>query len=672
MKFRYPQPKEASLGESTELLKQTRAAAPSDSSQNQNGSRRANFPKFLSSMKENFSNKLDAAKEKNSDGGTQNKGTKESRVLKECRDAIKTLRRKTTVSPYENEWAMMDAIQGRESEEPALSFQLDVPLDLSSIGKGRKKPPLESHVISPSYEDGHKTTVFTAQQLQTNPLVSSPLVAVEGRHQFSEECSPLQGILLQTIEGREVTCNTSKNNGIFQASVASNVNLLQIKLMFHSMFKQDITVHVDGIVISTHSQSVLELQEGQSEFCLEIDYPENDNTIVSDQYLLLVQRGSSSSPSPQPDLAMQQQDSRMSLACGTGGEEKSKLDHDIENIKTLESQLEKLEEHFALNLNMLNSSISQKPGGPAKAAAALDDPDAGNNAGSLSLQKEVKRQITPDSPLVFSGFLAQDDESVFSSHGSACGGSSTTSTPLSSRRKTKRDGVSHTETHGRSNESNENNIRSSVTEKGKIGSKERLAIASERILRLEAQFNQQTSEVHKGMKTFQEEFMLESDRTRKEVIHRQNKFESSTTKKMSEMQQNIDNFAHSLFGKISEEKSLIQVKSKEIEQRLNQKVGKLLNMLEAVQEATVASSSPNSDREEINRLRQSQKRLHDKVSSMETKTNDFRASVLADISALEELMHTEKKERQREDESIMKALNMYTETISESLRPASR
>merc|ERR1711981_1152851 len=158
MKFRYPQPKEASLGESTELLKQTRAAAPSDSSQNQNGLRRANFPTFLSSMKENFSNKLDAAKEKNSDGGTQNKGRTENRVLKECRDAIKTLRSKTTVSPYENEWAMMDAIQGRESEEPALAFQFDVPLDLSSIGKaasrckGRKEPPLESHAISPSCE----------------------------------------------------------------------------------------------------------------------------------------------------------------------------------------------------------------------------------------------------------------------------------------------------------------------------------------------------------------------------------------------------------------------------------------------------------------------------------------------------------------------------------------
>ena len=53
---------------------------------------------------------------------------------------------------------------------------------------------------------------------------------------------------------------------------------------------------------------------------------------------------------------------------------------------------------------------------------------------------------------------------------------------------------------------------------------------------------------------------------------------------------------------------------------------------------------------------------------MQNKSNDFRASVLADISALEELMHNEKKERQREDESIMKALNMYTETISESLR----
>ena len=300
MKFRYPQPKEASLGEGSEFLKQTRAVS-SDSSQNRNGFRRANFPKFLSSMKENFANKLDAAKEKNSDVGRQNEGKKESRVLKECRDAIKALRNKTKVSPYQNEWAMMDAIQGRESEEPVLSFQLDVPLDLSSINKAasrckRRNESMETHAISPSScGERHKTETSKQQsRLVSSPSPSALAVEEETRRRISEDCSPLQGILLQTIEGREIACNTSKNDGIFQAFVSSNVNLLQIKLMFHSMFKQDITVHVDGIVISTHNQSVLELQEGQSEFCLEIDYPENDNTIVSDQYLLLVHRGSSS------------------------------------------------------------------------------------------------------------------------------------------------------------------------------------------------------------------------------------------------------------------------------------------------------------------------------------------------------------------------------------------
>ena len=574
----------------------------------------------------------------------------------------------------------MDAIQGRESEEPVLSFQLDVPLDLSSINKAasrckRRNESMETHAISPSScGERHKTEISKQQsRLVSSPSPSALAVEEETRRRISEDCSPLQGILLQTIEGREIACNTSKNDGIFQAFVSSNVNLLQIKLMFHSMFKQDITVHVDGIVISTHNQSVLELQEGQSEFCLEIDYPENDNTIVSDQYLLLVHRGSSS----QNAIQQQEDSARETLSImppvpeEREREGKTKLDYDIENIKTLESQLEKLEEHFALNLNMLNSSIAPKRGGTGTAPAAE------NHGTNGLLQKEVKRQITPDSPLVFSGFL-DDNESVFSSHGSACD-ESPTSSPSSYRRTIKRDKAPRGKLSSRTEMGIEPTGAS--MENRKIGSKERLAIASERILRLEAQFNQQTSEVHKGMRAFRDEFMLESDRTRNEVVHQQKKFESSATKRMSEMQQNIDNFAHSLFGKISEEKSFIQVKSKEIEERLNQKVGKLLNMLEAVQEAT-ACSNQNVNREEMNRLRQSQKSLHDKVdqtlervstlrgdiSSMQNKSNDFRASVLADISALEELMHNEKKERQREDESIMKALNMYTETISESLR----
>merc|ERR1712176_138855 len=112
--------------------------------------------------------------------------------------------------------------------------------------------------------------------------------------------------------------------------------------------------------------------------------------------------------------------------------------------------------------------------------------------------KEVKRQITPDSPLVFSGFL-DDNESVFSSHGSACD-ESPTSSPSSYRRTIKRDKAPRGKLSSRTEMGIEPTGAS--MENRKIGSKERLAIASERILRLEAQFNQQTSEVHKGMRAF--------------------------------------------------------------------------------------------------------------------------------------------------------------------------
>ena len=170
------------------------------------------------------------------------------------------------------------------------------------------------------------------------------------------------------------------------------------------------------------------------------------------------------------------------------------------------------------------------------------------------------------------------------------------------------------------------------------------------------------------------------------MIQRQQDFEVSTDRKLSGFREDINSFSETLFGKIYEEKSLIQEKSKQIEQRLTEKVGNLVSMLGAVQTA-VTSSSQNFDKN-ISDLDNSRKLLHNrllnaesqftslqselfqldrKMASVEKMSLGFKESVLADISALEELMHSEKKERQTKDESIIEALNLYTQSMSESL-----
>ena len=174
-----------------------------------------------------------------------------------------------------------------------------------------------------------------------------------------------------------------------------------------------------------------------------------------------------------------------------------------------------------------------------------------------------------------------------------------------------------------------------------------MAMASERILTLENQFKKQTEDVHSEMRNFKKECEKEASRAREEALERQRHFEESTARKLSKMQDEVREFSDRLFGSISEEKSLIHNKSKQLESRLNDKVGHLVGLLESIQQC--ASDSSRNVEQRLRDVESQHKslcggfsQLSRKMVSMESRNDQFRESVLADISALEEFMHRQR------------------------------
>lgn len=703
--FVYPRPKAAALGEETEAMRRAMPASPQSVEvvnyrkyvPHRNGIETSSFPDLLSSAQEKCATKWEKAlrclprpKPEVDFAKSEAQEEKGSVIFAECRELIKSLRRRTEASTFTDGAQMtMETLQGNRNDEPLFSLSFEAPVPFSGIWNRRSqedlpegstnKKLLKGITISDSCEarstDG-ETSLASVERSNNYP--SNP----DRDFKISEECSPLQGVFLKTLNGEAVECNTLENNGIFHAKVSGNIDLLQIELVFHSMFQKRIKVSVDGVQISVHNQSVLELKEGGNEFSLEIEYPENNSTLVSDQYLICIQRDSLADGQAPPTKSECEQASVPGLISSTVGDARisdmkaqESLEYDLENIKELERQLEKLEERFTSNLNMLNSHAASHEN-------ILEDVASK----SESLHRQVKRHITPNSPLVGDIFPDNEEESIFSSQGSSCDAFES-GTPSSDSRTRRSGGVGpEKEEEGSQASSLAKAYKSIDSMKQDLQAERARRIASERIQRIESHFIQHTEEVRNDMRSFKFEFEEKADKTRDEMIQRQQDFEVSTDRKLSGFREDINSFSETLFGKIYEEKSLIQEKSKQIEQRLTEKVGNLVSMLGAVQTA-VTSSSQNFDKN-ISDLDNSRKLLHNrllnaesqftslqselfqldrKMASVEKMSLGFKESVLADISALEELMHSEKKERQTKDESIIEALNLYTQSMSESL-----
>jgi len=662
--FHYPRPKDSRLGRATASMMRARPASPESTEARhyrkyvprRSGADAARdelppptLPAFLTSLHERFAGKpwqyppgKSAAEETIHASAAREGSASGHPVLQECRALIKSLRRRTEASPFKDEGLTVDTIRGHKSEDPLFTLSFEAPLSLNLLKRGaREAPASNGRDISPYCEPKHAADL------------AADLAA-------GDECSPLQGLLLQTVKGEPVACRTcAEEDGIFLASVAGSLELLQIQLLFHPSFGQQVKVTVDGVLVPAEGQSVLELGgEGrESEFCLEIEYPEDNNTLVSDQYLLRVQRGGGRGEALVPEspaLAAPR-------ASRPRGEGETEIEHEIEHFMRLEKQLETLERHFAENGN--------------------DVPTSGRG-------RQVKRHFTPNSPLATEDLFQDDSVSLASSQGSAY--NSTSPLRLSSDALESPLGVAGHRQRKTISSSTKAHLQATKVKSRKAAANadtERLAVASERIQRLEAQLSQHREVVQNHMSEFHSDYKLHAESTREELVGRQRGFEQSASQRLDEMQQSIRDFSDSLLGRIEDEKSLIQEKSKRIEERLNEKVGSLVEMLQVVQETTVSSSKRVDER--LGTLDKSQGLLHDRllktesqcsslgddvaaldrsVRGMESRNTGFKEAVLADISALEELMHSEKKERQTEDESIIAALNMYTETISESLK----
>ena len=85
----------------------------------------------------------------------------------------------------------------------------------------------------------------------------------------------------------------------------------------------------------------------------------------------------------------------------------------------------------------------------------------------------------------------------------------------------------------------------------------------------------------------------------------------------------------------------------DLERRLSDKVGGLVALLESVQRTALESSNRVDQRlkmgeERFEQIRWDVSRLDGRLTEMKAKEDEFRASVLEDISALEQLMHRQR------------------------------
>ena len=626
--FMKPQQKDPSLGATTDAL--ARAQPPS---------------RDLASLRESFANHRTWRAYQDLD--------KPIKVLGECREVIKGLRNKASADkPSAKPAGAGGGDQKKEEDRCGLGLRFMFESDFETLRKsvlaiatGREflrsvneQAPASQSVLA-AVEGLDAQGASQQSTLPFPPPKSARSTPVH--YSLREDCSPLQGILLQTMDGESVACASAENNGIFHAAVSKGVEVIQIRLIFHSQFfgmgpDSRVRVWLDGILVPTQGVSVVELKKGETEIPLEIEYPENPKTLVSDQYLICVQQ---SQRTPFASLG------------GTNSPHAERLpETDMKKLRKIEKQLGKLEEHLDMNA----TTMARLQG----ASQATTRAGPGEN-GHPSADKGVRRTITPRSPLGGHNIFRDEDESVYSSsRQSPVDEPKTHATPEAGAQGLRQasppcPGTERSQTSYSSLElahKNIHNIKQNLQarlSRERKAEEDRMATACERILKLEGQLREQREEVHTEMRDFRVACLSESRQIKDETDKRQTSFEEAANEKLSAMQKDLRHFTRRVSKNIAQEKSLIETRSKEIESRLEERVGGLVTMLEAVHKATKDTSKlvhRRLDQAEshFQSLHFDVSKLGKKVNSMEERTGEFRESVMADISALEEMIHRQR------------------------------
>lgn len=560
---------------------------------------------------------------------------------------------------------------------------------------------------------------------------------------LSEESAPLQNVLLQTMEGDHVGCMPLSEDGLFYAEVTTDTTLLQVKPVLHSLFKA-VRVYLDEVVISPSDQAVVELGEGENHFSLVVQYHENSESLVADQYIISIFRPPYSPEErkyPEAGLPQQQVTPEVESEGQNVKNYEDQVQMDIANIKRLENQLEELEQHFSENFGIgVESKPIPKPASNPSIGESKQNGGTPSSKNAKDLKRKlVQRQATPNSPLV--GTVFDNGESVFSCGSETSSGihsnqnsvdhpSSTSgqnggspqklvkiekpspvafrfsspkppkvggappSTPVklsSSQQRSQSDHSLNDTPSSKLNDTREkiSYIKQSLhanAAKKKMEEDRKMASAMDRICKLEQQLRDESQQHRKDHIALHADVTSQVNKTREDALQRNQAFQTTVEERVVNMQQMVHKFSHDIFARIEEEKELIHDKSKDIECRLCEKLGKLTDVVEGVQAASSASQAKIQSElngltglniqvnKRLSELERGSSSLNDKFSAMDRRmkymehsSEDFKTSVCADISALEELMQNEKKERRFEDGEIISALNMYAESLSEGV-----
>ena len=454
------------------------------------------------------------------------------------------------------------------------------------------------------------------------------------------DCSPLQDVLLEEVTGRALFCDVSSNDGIFRSEVPGPVGKVRITLIFDPSFASAIRVWVDGVPVCAKSPSVLDLGSAgsDSEFTIEIEYPESDSTLVSDQYLLRVTRlvGEHEAARASPEKEHRQTSisrprspltriaSSREPSLGAGVED--------ESLRQLERQLERLERHLELGPASVGTAGSAMRRGVLAKVQVEDREDASG----------TRRTLTPKSPLATQVFSSSSSDEETSSRGSR--ESVAEAQGYASPAGSVETNYSSLEEAHRNIHNIKLGLRARIA--GRQG-RDRVSVATERILRMERAMKKRTEDVRGEIDSFRTELGERDTRAREEAAQRQRDLEARTDRGIAEVRGDLERFSEGVRGSIAKERELIQRTTVDLERRLSDKVGGLVALLESVQRTALESSNRVDQRlkmgeERFEQIRWDVSRLDGRLTEMKAKEDEFRASVLEDISALEQLMHRQR------------------------------
>ena len=164
---------------------------------------------------------------------------------------------------------------------------------------------------------------------------------------------------------------------------------------------------------------------------------------------------------------------------------------------------------------------------------------------------------------------------------------------------------------------------------------------------MERAMKKRTEDVRGEIDSFRTELGERDTRAREEAAQRQRDLEARTDRGIAEVRGDLERFSEGVRGSIAKERELIQRTTVDLERRLSDKVGGLVALLESVQRTALESSNRVDQRlkmgeERFEQIRWDVSRLDGRLTEMKAKEDEFRASVLEDISALEQLMHRQR------------------------------